>query len=198
MRYTVLTALMKAMMMTVLVALNGCGPGLSARNARTQIANLGGAELIPSDIAIERVVAGAGDRMIAETSVQMAFQFEKGPDGQWRIVAARLGDRQWVDVDRLLEALESQSQIQTDEAMKQLAHAVDAYRDEHGGLPEIAPDSYLSDVLHPLFLGELIRDDAWGGAIRYERGNGSYQLRSSGPDGVVGTGDDLLFSPPSE
>ncbi len=133
--------------------------------------------------------------MIAETTVRMAFQFEREPDGDWQIVSARLGDRQWVDVSAFIEALESQFEDQTTEAMEKLASGVETYRDENGGLPEITPEGYLSDVLHPLFMPELVRDDAWGSAIRYEQENGTYQLRSSGPDGVVGSGDDLLVNP---
>lgn len=193
MRYAVFTVLTTALLATA----NGCGPGLSARNARSQIARLSEAELLPSDVAIERIVTEAGDRMIAETSVKMAFQFERGEDGDWQIVSARIGDRQWVDVGTFLEALESQYKDQTFDALERLALAVDAYRDENGGLPEIMPDDYLSDVLHPLFMPDLIRDDAWGSAIGYETGNGSYQLRSSGPDGVAGSADDILLNPSS-
>ncbi len=184
-----------ALITVLLAAVSGCGPGLSARNARSQIARLGAAELVPSDVAIERIITEAGDRMIAETTVKMAFQFERGEDGEWQIVSARLGDRQWIDLATFLTALESQFEDQTSDAMERLALAVDAYRDENGSLPEIAPDDYLSDVLHPLFMPDLIRDDAWGSTIRYETDNGSYQLRSSGPDGVVGSADDIMVSP---
>ena len=135
--------------------------------------------------------------MIAETTVRMAFQFERGEDGQWRIDSARMGDRQWVDVGTFLEALELQFKQQTSDAMQRLTLAVDAYRAENGSLPEVTPDNYLSDVLHPLFMPDLIRDDAWGGSIRYEPGNGSYQLRSTGPDGVAGNADDILVNPTS-
>ncbi len=193
MRYAVFAALITALLLTV----NGCGPGLSARNARSQIARLSEADLVPSDVAIERIVTQSGDRMIAETTVKMAFQFERGKDGEWQIVSARMGDRQWVDVGTFIEALESQFKQQTSDAMERLALAVDAYRDENGSLPEISPDDYVSDVLHPLFMPDLIRDDAWGSSIRYETANGSYQLRSSGPDGVAGNADDILVNPAS-
>ena len=53
-------------------------------------------------------MAQAGDKAIAETSVKIAFQFEKDNNGDWRIVSARLGDRNWVDVDTLLKVLEEQ------------------------------------------------------------------------------------------
>ena len=193
MRYAVLQALG----LLFLAVLSGCGSGLSARNARSQIATLGDSELVPSDVAIERIVTESGDRMIAETSVKMAFQFEREPGGDWVIVSARLGDRQWVDVGMFLQALEAQNNAQTTVAMQQLVLGVNAYQDENGALPDVSPDGYLSDILHPLFISELIRDDAWGSAIRYESGDGSYSLRSSGPDRVVGSPDDIVVSPPS-
>jgi hypothetical protein len=174
----------------------GCGGGVSARTARSQIAELGGSELVPADVDVERIVTQTGNRMIAEATIKMAFQFERGQNEEWQIVAVRLGDRQWLDVVTLLEALESQRVDSTEQAMQQLLEGVDAFRlANSGALPEIGPNGNLSDVLHPLFMSELIRTDGWGGAIRYELEGGSYRLRAPGPDGEIGGLDDIVVRP---
>ncbi len=149
---------------------------------------------MPSEIEIERIMIETGGRAVAETSVKMAFQFEKDAGGKWRIVSARLGDRQWIDVDLLLEAVERQYSDNTSAALGKLAAGVTEYQAQNGSLPLLGTESTLADVLHPLFMEDLIRQDAWGREIRYERrGDRAYVLRSPGPDGVHGSPDDIVL-----
>ena len=177
-----------------LIVLAGCSGTLSTRTARQQIASLGGSTLIPSEIEIERIMIETGSRAVAETSVRMAFQFEKDAGGEWRIVSARLGDRQWVDVNLLLQALERQYSDDTSAALEKLAAGVEQYQVQNGSLPQLALGSALADMLHPLFMVDLIRQDAWGREIQYERrGDDAYVLRSSGPDRVHGSPDDIIL-----
>jgi hypothetical protein len=44
-------------------------------------------------------------------------------------------------------------------------------------------------------MSDLIRDDGWGMPIIYQVMGTTYRLLSSGPDGVRGTADDLVFDP---
>ncbi len=177
-----------------LIVLAGCSGTLSTRTARQQIASLGGSTLVPSEIEIERIMIETGSRAVAETSVKMAFQFEKDSGGEWRIVSARLGDRQWVDVELLFQALTRQYSDNTSAALEKLAAGVEQYQAQNGSLPQLGTESALADILHPLFMEDLIRQDAWGREIRYERrGDDAYALRSSGPDGVHGSPDDITL-----
>ena len=185
-----------AVLGVILLISSGCSGRLSTRTVRQQIASLGESNLVPSDVAVERIVTEIGGRLVAETTVKMAFQFEQDADGNWRIVAARLGDRQWVDIDILLEALEAQRAEETTVAMQKLAAGVDEYQAENGVFPKIDANGHLSDVLHPRFMSELIREDAWGVEFRYELQDASYRLRSSGPDGMAGNSDDVLLDGP--
>ena len=185
-----------ALVIVVLISL-GCSGRLSTRSIRQQIASLGEAELVPSDIVVERIVTEAGERLVAETTIKMVFQFEQDSDGEWRIVAARIGDRQWVDIEMLAEALEAQRTEETAAAMRKLANGLAEYQVRNGALPEIDPAGRLSDVLHPLFMSELIREDAWGAEIQYELLDASYRLRSSGSDRVVGNSDDVVLDGPT-
>ena len=179
-----------------LMGLSACTGNLSSRTARQRIAELGDARLITDDIQVQRIVTELGDRAIAEANVRMAFQFERNADGDWTIVSARLGTGEWIDIDELLTAIAAQSADETTASLQKLALGLDAYRDRNGSLPEIPADSYLSDVLHPLFMTDLIRDDPWGGRIRYLENGGGYQLRSPGPDGTDGTEDDIVLDRP--
>ncbi len=110
-----------------------------------------------------------------------------------RIVSARLGTGEWIDIDELLTAIAAQNADGAAASLEKLAVGLDAYRDRNGSLPEVPADGYLSDVLHPLFMTDLIRHDPWGGRIRYLENGGGYQLRSPGPDGTDGTGDDIVL-----
>lgn len=179
------------------LALGACTGNLSSRTARQQIAELGDASLVTDDIQIQRIVTELGDRAIAEANVRMAFQFEKGPDDEWVIVSARLGDRQWVDIEELLGAIEAQNAEETHASLEKLAAGLRTYRIRNGSLPVVGDDAYLSDVLHPLFMTDLVRDDAWGGRIVYTAEGDAYELRAPGPDGRTGTADDVVFDPAS-
>lgn len=174
-----------------------CTGNLSSRTARQQIAELGDAALLTDDIQVQRIVTQLGDRAIAEANVRMAFQFERNAGGDWRIVSARLGEGEWIDVAELLAAIAARNTDETAASLDQLALGLDAYRTRNGSLPEIPTEGYLSDVLHPLFMTDLIRDDPWGGRIRYLRNGGGYELRSPGPDGTDGTEDDIVFNRPA-
>jgi hypothetical protein len=51
----------------------------------------------------------------------------------------------------------------------------------------------LTDVLHPLYMSELIREDGWGAPILYETTPpAGYRLLSLGADGRRGTPDDIV------
>ncbi len=177
--------------------LPACTGNLSPRTARRQIAELGDAALPTDDIQIQRIVTELGNRAIAEAHVRTTFQFERNADGEWTIVAVRLGDRDWIDVDRLLAAIEAQDADDTAAALEGLAVGIDAFRARNGSLPEVSPARPVSDVLHPLFMNDLIRDDAWGGRIRYTADGDGYELRAPGPDGAAGTGDDVVLRRPA-
>ena len=146
MRFRLLTSLF-----ALLATLSGCSGGnLSTRTARQQIATLGNATLIPSEIEVSRIDIQTEDRAIAETTVKMTFQFDKSSDGEWRIVSVRLGDRQWLDVDTLLAALERQQSEETMEGMRQIAAGVEKYQGDRGSLPEPGAGTHISDLLNDL------------------------------------------------
>src|SRR5882672_9899366 len=81
----------------------GCsGSRLSHDEARKQIAEIGKSSLVPESIHIQRIVSQTDKDAIAETSVAMAFEFQRAKSSDpWHIAAVRLGDRDWVGVNEI-------------------------------------------------------------------------------------------------
>jgi hypothetical protein len=177
--------------------LSGCAADRLAHDeARQKIAQIGRSNLIPDAIEIRRIVSQTETEAIAESSVTLAFQFKKAKtDAEWQISAVRLGDRDWISLDELLSAINQGRRRTTIEGLQKLAVAIAKYRDMNGSIPT-APDIVrLTDVLHPLYISELVRDDGWGDPIDYQVTGTTFRLVSSGPDGVRGTPDDIVFDP---
>ena len=58
---------------------------------RKQVADLGTSTLVPSSVSVRRVVSQSGNRAIAETTVDLAFQFERDSAvSPWHIASVRL------------------------------------------------------------------------------------------------------------
>ncbi len=79
--------------------------------------------------------------------------------------------------------------------MRKLADAVEKYRARNGSLPDARDIVGLTDILHPEYMNELVREDGWGRPISYElAGQGTFRLISDGPDGRRGTADDIVVT----
>jgi len=55
----------------------------------------------------------------------------------------------------------------------------------------------LIDHLSPHYLERVIRLDPWNRPYQYQGERDHFSLRSNGPDGKSGTGDDVLFNGPN-
>jgi hypothetical protein len=188
-----------AIVFTLLCA-SGCGgTRLSHSEIRRQIAEVGGSTLVPSSVNISRVVSQSGNRLIAETTVELAVQFERtAEDSPWRIVAVRLGDQNWMSMPELIAALNEGRRRETVTALEKLAGGITAYRQRNNGtVPAAANIVLLTDVLHPQYMTELVRLDAWGNAIQYQAKGAAFELRSFGADEKPGTSDDVLIQGPT-
>lgn len=179
----------------VLIALASCGGPVSSRTVREQIARLGGAELSPDDVAVERIIQQTSSRAVAEFTVQMAGEYVRNGDGDWELVSVRIGDNEWVDLGRLRDAIARMEIEETTASLRMLAGGVAAFRAENGAFPDVGADS-LGDILHPLFVPELVRSDAWGSEFLYQTSGTTFRLVSAGPDGETGTADDIEISGP--
>jgi hypothetical protein len=182
---------------TVLAAtllLASCGGAISSRQVREQIATLGGAALSPDEVQVERIISQTASRAIAEFTVQMAGEYERNADGDWKLVSIRIGENDWIGLDQLEQALAGMDVEDTRSNLRMLAGGVEAYRRARGALPVASGADSLPDLLHPLFVPTLARQDAWGSDFVYEPSDTAFRLRSAGPDRQFGTPDDIEVS----
>jgi hypothetical protein len=177
-------------------ALSACASGrLSHDDARQKIASLGRSSLIPDAIEIRRIVSQTDTQAFAESTVTLAFQFKRDdPNGEWKVVAVRLGDRDWISLDEMLAAVNEGRRRSTRDAMQKLADGITKYRTGNGSLPSARDIVTLTDVLHPTYMTDLVREDGWGQPIIYETtGPATFRLVSAGPDGRRGSPDDVVL-----
>jgi len=184
-------------LLLIFAFLYGCGGArLSQNEIRKQIAELGSSTLTPDAVSIRRVVSQSGDHLIAETSVELAVQFERdSASSPWHIASVRLGDKNWVSVPQFIAALQEVERKTTSTSLAKLVAGVTTYRQRNGSLPVAKDIRALSDVLHPLYMTDLVLDDAWGRPIELETLDSNIRFRSLGPDGKSGTADDILSTP---
>src|SRR5712691_8701519 len=138
---------MKLLLLLLCLALSACtGARLSHDEARKKIAAIGRSVLIPDAIEIRRIVSQTDTQAIAEATITLAFQFKRdNPNGEWRIDAVRLGDRDWISLDELLAAINEGRRRTTLKAMQQLAEAIEKYRTTNGSLPNARDIVALTD-----------------------------------------------------
>jgi hypothetical protein len=175
----------------------GCsGSRLSHDEARRKIAEVANSSLVPGSIQVQRIVSQSDKAAIAETSVALAFEFKRNkPTDPWHIAAVRLGDRDWLGVDEIIAAVNESRRRTTLESFQKLAAGIATFRQRNGTSPNATEIVGLTDILHPTYMTDLVRLDAWGRPIRYEVQGASFRLLSDGPDGVRGTPDDVLLAP---
>jgi len=175
----------------------GCSSSrLSHDDARKQIAEIGNSSLVPDSIHIQRIVSQTDKEAIAETSVAMAFEFQRAKSSDpWHIAAVRMGDRDWVGVAEIIAAVNESRRRTTMDSFQKLVIGIEAYRQRNGASPSATDIVGLTNILHPTYMTDLVRLDAWGRQIRYEVVGASFRLASDGADGVRGTPDDLQLAP---
>jgi hypothetical protein len=185
---------LRLVVITALTLFSCAGPRLAHDEARRKIAELGRSELVPDAIEIRRLVLQGENEVIAESSVTLAFQFKRDPaGGEWRVAAVRMGDRDWIDVNELMAAIEQARQRETTAALGKVVTGISEYRRTNNVLPSATDIVALTNVLHPQYMTDLIRNDAWGNAIEYEVAGSTFRLVSKGADGVRGTADDIVL-----
>ena len=191
-----MTRLAKIVLLSSLLLSACASDRLSHAEARQKIAQIGRSNLVPDAVEIRRIISQTDTEAIAESSVTLAFQFKRAnPNAQWQISAVRLGDRDWVSLDELLAAINEGRRRSTINDLQKLAAGIAKYREMNGNLPMVPDITRLTDILHPLYISELIREDGWGTNIEYQVMGTTFRLVSAGPDGVRGTSDDIVFDP---
>jgi hypothetical protein len=174
------------------LCINACGGrAINKNSARALIANSPLAPFETEDVYVDSVNQTGARDAIVEARLKAAFRFEK-VHGQWVIKEVRLGDRPWESVDDVLKALQVVKTDETRNSLERIAAALEAYRARNGRLPDFRDYVTLSDKLYPNYLNPLIRVDAWENPLAaFAAGPDSVRLVSPGPDGKLGSADDI-------
>lgn len=179
-------------LLPIAVVLGGCG-GRTVGRATVQglIVDLPDGVFGRDDISIDSISALGGNHAVAEARLRAALRLER-VKGAWVIREVRLGKRPWEKIDDIVRALEAVKSSETRKLLEQVASALDKYRDRHGALPRFDDYVSLSDALAPEFLNPVVREDAWQHPLAAFRASAdTIRLVSAGPDGKLGSGDDI-------
>jgi hypothetical protein len=163
---------------------------------KQEIQQLNFAQLSAKQIQVQSVSQTNEDRAVAEVQIQSVFQFTRDKDNNWQIQSVRVGDRNWIELKALQEALDMVLTKQTQESLRKILEGLNRYKQAKGLYPQ-APDIVkLTDILVPDYMSEVIRFDAWNRQLVYRiTGANSFQLSSLGADGTAGTKDDIVLAP---
>jgi hypothetical protein len=176
----------------LLFSLAACGGrAINKKTAQDLIVQSPLSLLSKEEVYIESVTQTGQRDAVVEASLHAAFRFEK-VEGKWVIREVRLGKRPWENLDNVLRALDLVKSEETRKLLDQVAIAVAQYRAKKGALPEFKDYVALSDALCPDYLTPLIRLDAWKNPLAaFRTGPTGIRLLSAGPDGKLGTSDDI-------
>ncbi len=133
-----------------------------------------------------------GGNAIAQIKVKTAVKLVK-KNGQWVVDEVRIGDRRWEKADHIRAVLRSQRTETTRKQLQSIGDGIRRYLERQGTLPQVSDFQDLVAVLTPQYLPEVVMLDAWSNAYAYRRVSSQVtEIRSSGPDGLYGTQDDLI------
>jgi hypothetical protein len=172
--------------------LTACGGRMLNKNmAQDLVAGLPGDILNREDVYVEAVNMTDSRNAVIQTRLNAAFRFQR-VGARWIPREVRLGNSQWESIENLVEALQRVKRDQTQTLLNTIAESIGRYCLKNGGLPPFGDYISLSDVLVPDYLTPLIRLDAWQHPLSAVRLSvNSVKLISAGPDGKLGSGDDI-------
>lgn len=174
----------------VLLSIVSCGKRIDQQVKQT-VRTFDNLSLSDKNIEVQDV-RESGGQLVAQIKVTTAVKMIR-KDGKWVIDEIRIGDRQWEKADHVVAILNQKRSETTRRQMNVVSASINRYLAEKGTLPEVGTYEALIDVLSPGYLGPVIRVDAWSNPFRYRAlSQNNYELRSAGPDGAVGTQDDLI------
>jgi hypothetical protein len=136
---------------------------------------------------------GSEPSALAVTLVQSDFRLAS-EGGSWRAVEIHSGNRDWVSLNPVTSALDTEKRASTNEDLNIIASALEAFRRDRGSFVISDKHSVLIDNLSPHYLPRIMRLDAWHRPFQYQGERDHFTLRSLGPDGKENTPDDLVVT----
>ena len=166
---------------------------ISVRQIRNLFQHLGGADLRQEQVQIRKISNGLAGDVVVEAQIETAWRLVREKD-QWRIAEVRLGDRHWESLELIEEAVRREKVRRTLSLLQELDRAIDAYHRQESKYVSSERMSELLDAISPRFLSTPHRFDLWGNQFDYDGRANRYRVRSAGPDGRFGSGDDLVIA----
>ena len=168
------------------------------KRVRCLLGNLFGVD-VPSDaIRVQEIAPSPVPLASQESAIVVAWigvEARALNDAKgWRITDIRTGDREWINLEQLVTALNQQKQNRARADMQRIAEALERYRVDKRAYLVSDSHAVLIDHLSPAYIPEVIRLDPWHQPYKYVGQRDSFTLVSPGPDGKDGTADDIARS----
>ena len=192
-RYAILANVKSLGLFLILLGSLGCGKSLE-KQVQEQIRTFDHASLSEQQVEVQNVKE-IGDHAVAEVRITTAVRLVK-KDGDWVIEEFRIGDRRWERAEHILAVINEQRTETTLQQLNLITEGIRRYADLNQQLPKASSFEELMDILSPQFHNQVVRIDAWSNPFSYQAiGADGYDLKSAGPDGDLGTPDDLFPDP---
>ena len=188
--YAILANVKRLGLFLILLGSFACGRSLE-RQIQDQVRTFDNASLADNQVEVENV-REIGDHAVAEVQITTAVRLVK-KDGKWVIEEFRIGDRRWERAEHILAVINEKRTGTTLQQMSLIREGIRRYADLNNQIPQVASFEELIDLLSPQFQSRIVRIDAWSNPFFYRAlGVNDYVLSSAGPDGSLGTPDDLV------
>ncbi len=175
----------------ILLGSLGCGKSLE-RQVQEQVRTFDHASLSKQQVEVQNVTE-IGDHAVAEVRITTAVRLVK-KDGNWVIEEIRIGDRRWERAEHILAVINEERTETTLQQLNLITEGIRRYADLNHQIPKVSSFEELMDILSPQFHNQVVRIDAWSNPFSYQAiGANEYDLKSAGPDGNLGTPDDLAI-----
>jgi len=188
--YAILANVKRLCLVLILLGSFACGKSVE-RQIQDQIRTFDNASLADNQVKVDNV-RELGDHAVAEVQITTAVRLIK-KDGKWLIEEFRIGDRRWEKAEHILAVINEKRTETTLQQMSLIREGIRNYADLNNQAPQVASFEELMDILSPQFQSRIVRIDSWSNPFFYRAiGVNDYALSSAGPDGNMGTPDDLV------
>lgn len=170
----------------------------SPRRARCLLGKLLGID-VPSDaVRIQEISTLAVPGVSEPSAVVTAWLYVDAratrDKSGWRITDVRTGNRNWINVDAVVAAMNQQKANQARSELDAMAKALEEFRRDRGYYVVSDNQAALIDHISPRYLLPVLRLDPWSQPYLYEGSRDQYVLASPGPDRKAKTADDISVS----
>lgn len=182
----------KIILLAIVLLLPACGGHkINNRLARSLISDNSQEALHESDIEVLSVTQTSSSEAVVDAKLQTAFRLEK-KGNKWIVQETRFGHGQWEKMRNLEQALTRIKIEETQIILDRISEAIIRYKRSNAKAPDFKDFISLSDLLSPQYLTPVIRLDAWRRPLEAMPSEAhAILLRSAGPDGTIGTQDDI-------